>query len=119
MAQKHAEKAIQTLALCLDDETATWPARVFCRELLDRLAGRRTAQSTTSSISARHSRLSCVSWVIGERAASQRCRSSTTRTMLSWNDRSANSDHQSNSLGVASASTCVQSSNDGLLAGSQ
>ena len=41
MAQKHAEKAIQTLAQCLDDETATWPARVSAAsELLDRGFGR-------------------------------------------------------------------------------
>ena len=41
MAQQHAEKAVQTLAACLDDETATWPAKVTAAsELLDRGFGR-------------------------------------------------------------------------------
>ena len=41
LAQKHAQKAIETLARCLDDDTATWPARVSAaRELLDRGFGR-------------------------------------------------------------------------------
>lgn len=41
MAQRHAEKAIETLATCLTDSTATWSARVSAAsELLDRGFGR-------------------------------------------------------------------------------
>ena len=41
MAQQHAQKAIETLARCLDDDTATWPAKVSAAsELLDRGFGR-------------------------------------------------------------------------------
>jgi hypothetical protein len=41
MAQQHAMKAVQTLAACLDDETASWPAKVSAAsELLDRGFGR-------------------------------------------------------------------------------
>lgn len=41
LAQQHAEDAIRTLALCLVDEKAQWPARVSAAsELLDRGFGR-------------------------------------------------------------------------------
>ena len=41
LAQKHAEQAIATLAQCLTDPAATWPARVSAAsELLDRGFGR-------------------------------------------------------------------------------
>lgn len=41
LAQKHAEKAVQTLADCLMDAHASWPAKVSAAaELLDRGFGR-------------------------------------------------------------------------------
>lgn len=41
LAQKHAEKAVETLAKCLTDTTATWPAKVSAAsELLDRGFGK-------------------------------------------------------------------------------
>ena len=41
LAQKHAERAIATLAQCLTDPVASWPARVSAAsELLDRGFGR-------------------------------------------------------------------------------
>ena len=41
LAQEHAEKAVLKLAECLDDETASWPAKVSAAsELLDRGFGR-------------------------------------------------------------------------------
>ena len=44
LAQQHADLAIKTLALCLADETAQWPAKISAAsELLDRGFGRAPA----------------------------------------------------------------------------